>query len=276
MSFVDPDAKTVEDVINNFYHYVPSRVAGLAFLALFAITCLCHVFYLFRLRATYFIPMILGCILEAADYYGRSWSHENKTKVEPFIMQLLLLLVAPPVMAASIYMSLGRIMTAMDVKKQALVAPRRLTTIFVLNDVFCFLLQLGGAGVQVSTGANLREIGRKVIIAGLALQLVIFSFYILIIWTLFRRLKKSPTENSDTLHWRSQLWAQLIASFCIMVRSIFRLAEFVDLNGPAGKTEALIYVFDASLMWVAGSIFILIHPGRLIRQAQTLDKETAR
>jgi hypothetical protein len=62
MSLVNPNAQSVEDVVNNFYHYVPSRVAGLAFLALFAITCLGHVFYLFRLRATYFIPMILGCI----------------------------------------------------------------------------------------------------------------------------------------------------------------------------------------------------------------------
>jgi hypothetical protein len=214
--------------------------------------------------------------VEAAGYYGRSWSHEDKTKVGPFIMQLLLLLVAPPVMAASIYMSLGRIMTAMKVKRQALMGPRKLTTIFVLNDVFCFLLQVGGAGVQVSTGANLREIGRKVIIGGLALQLVIFSFYILIIWTLFRRLKRSPTENSDALNWRNQLRAQLLASFCIMIRSIFRLAEFVDLNGPAGKTEALIYVFDASLMWIAGTIFILTHPGCLIRKAQKLDKETAK
>lgn len=45
-----------------FYHYRPNKPAGFAFLALFAIATLAHLLYLFRLRAWFFIPLILGGI----------------------------------------------------------------------------------------------------------------------------------------------------------------------------------------------------------------------
>lgn len=45
-----------------FYHYRPSKPAGFAFLALFAVATLAHLVYLFRLRAWFFIPLVLGGI----------------------------------------------------------------------------------------------------------------------------------------------------------------------------------------------------------------------
>lgn len=45
-----------------FYHYRPNKPAGFALLALFAIATLAHLLYLFRLRAWFFIPLILGGI----------------------------------------------------------------------------------------------------------------------------------------------------------------------------------------------------------------------
>lgn len=43
-----------------FYEYQPSKPAGYAFMALFAIATLVHIGYLFKLRAWSFIPFILG------------------------------------------------------------------------------------------------------------------------------------------------------------------------------------------------------------------------
>lgn len=45
-----------------FYEYRPNKAAGIAFMALFALATLGHLVYLFRLRAWYFIPFILGGI----------------------------------------------------------------------------------------------------------------------------------------------------------------------------------------------------------------------
>ena len=46
--------------------------------------------------------------VECVGYVGRALSHSNKTALGPFIMQSLLILVAPALLAASIYMVLGR------------------------------------------------------------------------------------------------------------------------------------------------------------------------
>ena len=47
-----------------FYQYRPSQTAGYAFLALFSLTSLAHIIYLFTLRAFWFTPFLLGGIGE--------------------------------------------------------------------------------------------------------------------------------------------------------------------------------------------------------------------
>jgi hypothetical protein len=42
------------------YHYNPSKVAAIIFIALFSITTLLHVFQLVKKRTWYFIPFVVG------------------------------------------------------------------------------------------------------------------------------------------------------------------------------------------------------------------------
>lgn len=56
----------------------------------------------------------------------------------------MLILVAPPLFAASIYMTLGRVIVTLDSQQLSLVPVRFLTKIFVVGDVISFLLQCGG------------------------------------------------------------------------------------------------------------------------------------
>jgi hypothetical protein len=66
----------------------------------------------------------------------------------PYIMQTLLLLVAPALYAASIYMILGRIILLTDGEHHSLISKRWLTKIFVTGDVVSFMMQ--GAGKTAS------------------------------------------------------------------------------------------------------------------------------
>lgn len=59
-------------------------------------------------------------------------------------MHTILVLVAPSVFAASIYMCLGRIVFITNGEKYSLVSPRWLTRVFVVGDVVSFVMQ--GAG----------------------------------------------------------------------------------------------------------------------------------
>lgn len=62
----------------------------------------------------------------------------------PYIMQTLLLLVSPALFAASIYMILGRIILVTNGESYSPINRVWLTKLFVLGDVFSFLLQAAG------------------------------------------------------------------------------------------------------------------------------------
>jgi hypothetical protein len=62
----------------------------------------------------------------------------------PYIIQSLLLLLAPTLFAASIYMVLGRIIRLTDGEEHSLIRANFLTKVFVAGDVLSFLNQSGG------------------------------------------------------------------------------------------------------------------------------------
>jgi hypothetical protein len=62
----------------------------------------------------------------------------------PYIMQSVLLLVAPALFAASIYMELGRIVLMVDGERSLFIRRTWLTKLFVTGDVLSFLMQSSG------------------------------------------------------------------------------------------------------------------------------------
>lgn len=64
----------------------------------------------------------------------------------PFIIQTVLILLAPALFAASIYMFFGRVILAVDGESRAVIKKRFLTKFFVLGDVLSFLVQACGKG----------------------------------------------------------------------------------------------------------------------------------
>ena len=67
----------------------------------------------------------------------------------PYVMQSTLLLVAPALFAASIYMELGRVIHLVKGEKHSLVRVNWMTKIFVAGDVLSFLMQASGMSSPV-------------------------------------------------------------------------------------------------------------------------------
>lgn len=84
--------------------------------------------------------------VEVVGYAGRAKSGDESPNwtLGPYIIQAILLLVAPALFAASIYMALGRIIQRVDGENRSLISLRWLTKIFVTGDVLSFFLQAGG------------------------------------------------------------------------------------------------------------------------------------
>ena len=74
----------------------------------------------------------------------KSGSESPDWTLGPYIIQSILLLVAPALFAATIYMELGRVVRMVKGEPYVLIPVRWLTKIFVAGDVLSFLVQSGG------------------------------------------------------------------------------------------------------------------------------------
>ncbi|KAJ5107354.1 hypothetical protein N7456_004029 [Penicillium angulare] len=259
-----------------FYPYTPSASAGYAFMAIFGISTIVHIILTIPFRAAYFIPLVLGGICETFGYYGRAWSHESRTEISSWALQEMLILCSPPLIAATVYMVLGRIIRSFDAEHLSSMRPKWLTFVFVMNDILCFCTQLGGAGVQVTGDQQVMDIGKKVVLAGLIFSLIIFALFVLIAATFHRRLLKSPPGiliMHPELKWAPYMWALYVACFAIMVRNLVRTIQFgAGRTAPVNTSEVYIYVFDAFLMFLSMLVLVIYHPGKLIKKARGLAK----
>ncbi|KAJ5508447.1 RTA-like protein [Penicillium freii] len=259
----------------NFYPYTPSATAGYAFMGMFGVATIFHLVLMFPFRAAYFIPLVLGGVCETFGYYGRAWSHEDRREISSWALQEMLILSAPPLLAATVYMVLGRIIRSFDAEHLVRMSPKSITVIFVLNDVLTFCTQLGGAGVQVTGDENIMAIGKKVVLAGLIFSLAVFCFFIWIAASLHRRLLRTPTNilAMNNLNWQRYMLAIYAACFALMLRNLVRTIQFgASKDSALNQKEVYIYVFDGFLMFFSMVVLGVYHPALLIKKARRLAK----
>lgn len=119
------------------------------------------------------------------------------------------------------------------------------------------------------------DIGANIVIGGLAVQLLFFGFFVIVSAVFHWRVKKQPQSIhefirptrgfSSRITWESVMYALYAACLLILVRSVFRVVEFVEgNNGFIMRREYLLYIFDACLMSLTGLVLIVIYPGHLL------------
>lgn len=218
----------------------------------------------------------------------------------PYIIQSTLLLIAPALFAASIYMELGRVILLVRGQRFALIRVNWMTKIFVAGDVLSFLMQASGmpssflpsrrfnavefepnampcnrmkqmltqsgAGLMVTAASggssDSASMGNNVIIGGLFVQIIFFGFFLLSAVVFQRRF--IVHGGGDHLPWRRHMFALHTSSVLILIRSIVRVVEYVQgTDGFVMSNEVFIYVFDGLLMCVMMVIFAVVHPSEV-------------
>ncbi|TDZ32996.1 Protein RTM1 [Colletotrichum spinosum] len=255
----------------SFYRFEPSTAAAIFFCIIFVLTTALHLFQMVRTKTWYLTAFVIGGFCEFIGYAARAKNTVEKPgcwTLMPYIIQNVLLLIAPALMAASIYMILGRIILLTDSETHALIKRRFLTKIFVSGDVLSLLLQSGGGGMMAGAGPenNFMEIGEKVIIVGLFVQLFVFGFFIVTAALFHRRMALVPTAKSHQpeIRWKYYLLTLYVTSVLIWVRSVFRVIEYLQGNkGHLMTTEAYIFIFDATLMFLVMVWMNWFHPSEI-------------
>ena len=263
------------------YRYTPSLPAAIVSAAVFGILTTFHTWRLWRARAFYFTAFTIGGLCELhtytnlggrrriADlpspvqtigYCGRIWSHYDTESIGGFIMQAILILVAPALYAASIYMILGRLIRKLGAEHLSLIPIKWLTKVFVTGDVISFTLQAGGGGVQSAGTLELYEMGDNIIIAGLFVQICVFGIFVVTTFLFHRRISAKPTSMAQygRVPWTRHIWVLYATSAIILVRSIFRVIEYLQGNGGyLISHEIFLYIFDTILMVAVMLMFLV-------------------
>lgn len=122
-----------------------------------------------------------------------------------------------------------------------------------------------GGGIQAAGTLDFLNLGEKIIIAGLFAQIAFFGFFIVVAITFQVRFTRHQGALSLRLaKWKKHMHALYIGSLLIMVRSIFRVVEYLmGNNGFLLRHEYLLYIFDATLMFLVMVLFLWVHPSQL-------------
>ncbi|KAH8825953.1 RTA1 like protein-domain-containing protein [Flagelloscypha sp. PMI_526] len=260
------------------YPYRPDVAAAAAFAGLFAITAVAHSWQCVRYKTWYFLPLVIATWMQVLGYIIRIFSAKNPTSIPLYIVSVVLILCAPTLMAASVYIILGRIMVFVNGEKYSLIRVSRLTKTFVWGDLIALNLQSTGAGMTPSDTPIVAEIGKYIVIVGLFAQILFFGLFVVTAVVFNRRIIAEPTPQSTRMlnqsyvrfkwlprHWLVLLRVLYLASAFVMIRSIFRVVEYI--NGPRGylaSHEVFFYDLDGLMMLHATFLFNVIHPAQAL------------
>lgn len=175
-------------------------------------------------------------------------------------MQSILILVAPALFAATIYMTLGRLIRAINGEALSLIRVKWLTKIFVIGDVLSFFIQGVGGGIMAGGDASKIKLGENIILSGLVFQIIIFGLF-LVAAVVFHMRMRAHLHNDPSVKWEKMLLVLYAVSLIIMTRNTARVVEYIGgRQGFLLAHEWPIYVFDAALMASTMGIFLAWYP----------------
>jgi hypothetical protein len=112
-----------------------------------------------------------------------------------------------------------------------------------------------------------RDRGEKMVLGGLAIQVIFFGFFIITTIVFDIRIRRKPTTRafSTVVPWRQLIMVLYASSFFIMVRSIFRMIEYgMGNDSVLMRHEGYLFGFDGVLMFFVSVGFLWYHPGTIL------------
>ncbi|KAL4868976.1 hypothetical protein BDV12DRAFT_185539 [Aspergillus spectabilis] len=260
------------------FFYNPSLPAAIVFAALYILPFIYHLLISYTayknhkyFRYSYSLPLLIATLVEINGYGQRAGSTQAVQDIGTFATSQTMIVLAPVLVCASLYILLSRIIRATRApgseEKDAKVLGGMLKVtwlpkIFITLDVGAMVTQGGGSAVAAAGEwqGTLEEAGTAILIAGLALQLATFTVFLVVVVKFHRDGAKSFILDEGMV---KVIYGVYIAGFFIMVRSIFRLIEFAwGTDSYIMTNEWPIYVLEAVPMWLAFMVLGWYHPSR--------------
>ncbi|CUS14690.1 unnamed protein product [Tuber aestivum] len=261
----------------SFWDYRPSLALNSLLIALFGLSLLAHTAQGIKYKTWGFlVSMIFGCVAEIVGYGGRIWAYNDPFGMNPFLMQICSLTIAPAFLCAGIYLCLSRIVMVFGAETSR-IPPKAYTYIFVTCDFISLCLQGAGGGIASTLSQDEKDPapGNNIMLAGLGFQVFTLVLFMLLCAEYAYRVKTSNQEF-DVTHaklrsskkFRAFLIALSLSTVLIFIRSIYRVIEMAQgWDGALTKNETLFFVLEGVMVVIAVLVLNVFHPGWCFREA---------
>ncbi|KAJ6602640.1 RTA1 like protein-domain-containing protein [Mycena vulgaris] len=256
--------KCLDPLSNDNYNflYCPSFPAAVLFSALFGLTTIAHIIQAIHYRKKFCWVVIMAGIWETSGLTLRVFSVLNTTSPAFGTPSQILILLAPIWINAFLYVLMSRFVYFFVPEKHVGgINAQRLSLCFVLLDITAFLMQAGGGVLLDSDSPKDALMGIHIYMGGIGLQqLFILGFIALVV-----RFHYKMKRIDGSTEWKRPLYLMYASLVLITIRIIFRLIEFSSgLLSPITMHEAPFYCLEALPMFVALSLWNILHPGRVL------------
>lgn len=279
--------------------YTPSLALCVVAIVLFALGTIVHLLQVIRHRAWTFLLVTFACLLETIGYAFRTLSSRNDPyNVIWFVVQYFLIVVAPVFISAGIYFSITGLVAWADTvqvnvdgaggaaaaaanndqdenknRRRWWLSRKLILWGFIAADVLTTTMQIAGAALVGSSESNEKNpaAGNDILLAGLALQTLSFTAFLLVLLLFRLSLSGAPgsgSNNNKTALRRSKdvfILAVAAASLLVYLRTVFRLAETAQgLFGDVSTNETFFATLEFAPVGLAVCILAAWHPGRYL------------
>ncbi|KAJ7505671.1 RTA1 like protein-domain-containing protein [Mycena galericulata] len=262
--------------------FVPAVAPAIVGLALYALSGIVHWIQFFRIGKPFMLSLPIGMTTMAIGFAVRILVHHSPTSLGLNIVTTLLILLSPCLFLALDYVVLGRLagLFGPEVSKGSmLIAPTRVAIIFVSSDVCTFLVQAIGGSMTTSNKISTINLGNTIVIVGLGIQLASFGLFTILMIVFGLRVRTRfphvwrATGNKDfalfgkgpSADWHILYYTLCLSCISILIRSIFRMAEFIQGHkGYISTHEVFFYCFDALPLWIAMTLYCSVWPPRFL------------
>ncbi|CAF3511044.1 unnamed protein product [Fusarium graminearum] len=252
------------DACNSNYYFDPSFAANLAFCMLFGLTTIAHL-----AQARFCWVAIMGATWETIAFAFKTLGSHDQQNLTYLTVGQILFLLAPLWINAFVYMGVARMVYfGMPSQKLLGIKAVRMTLLFVWLDVILFLVQ-GTGGVMLSNtdaDSDTIDIGMKVYMAGVALQLAVVLVFSGITVFFYFKLRQLEGRSMGCMKWL--IWTMVAVLMLIVTRIVYRLVEFgpgVNAHNTLLIHEGYPLGLDATPILIALVLLNIMHPGFVLR-----------
>ncbi|KAF9781165.1 RTA1 like protein-domain-containing protein [Thelephora terrestris] len=248
------------DISERVYGYRPNSALAIAAAVVYGTLASALLFRVVMSRSWWGLCLPIGSFFVSLGFVLRVLSKHSPSSIGIFAIEGLFIICSPAAFLAFNYITYGRLISYIGAE-HSIINPGKVAGTFVISDVFTFLLQAGGSGLQ--TSYKLANTGQKIVLVGLALQAVSYGFFIVLLIKSHISIKSSgsrPMDKSSTL-----IWVLYFSSAFIFIRCIYRVAEFAQGRGGYLLThEVLLYLLDVLPLVLAITVYVPFWPARYL------------